>query len=309
MGRQKKVLSLSAMAAVAGIVFYVLTMPRVLSIDVIPDNTADLANGETMFWAGGCASCHAAPDAEDNERLKLAGGVALDTPFGIFRVPNISPDVKHGIGTWTTLNFINAMVKGVSPDGRHYYPAFPYTNYQNMRMADLIDLKAFLDTLPAVNNEVAAHEIKFPFSIRRGLGLWKLLYLHPLSNPISSDQSAPVQRGRYLVQGPAHCGACHTPRDILGGEITDRQLAGAMSPEISDDGEPGRIPNITSHDDGIGGWTEQDIVYALESGFNPDFDSFGGSMVEVQENMARLSPDDRAAIAAYLKSIPRLPSE
>jgi mono/diheme cytochrome c family protein len=242
----------------------------------------------------------------------MVGGVALKTPFGTFIAPNISPDPDHGIGAWSTLEFINAMVKGLAPDGRHYYPAFPYAYYQHMRLEDLIDLKAFLDTLPAVNQAAADHELKFPFNIRRGLGLWKQLYLNEATPPPKSAAMTPVQRGRYLVQGPGHCGACHTPRDAFGGEISDRFLAGAESLELdeaSKDGDAHRIPNITPHQDGIGDWSEQDIAYALESGFDPDFDSFGGSMVKVQENMAKLSQEDRAAIAAYLKSIPALPSE
>ncbi len=306
----RKILTVLGIAAlIAATAFYMLTMPQTLSSTALPDHQPDLANGETMFWAGGCASCHAAPDAKDDERLRLVGGVELNTPFGTFRTPNISPDAKHGIGNWTTLEFVNAMVKGVSPDGRHYYPAFPYTNYQNMRYEDLIDLKAYLDSLPAEDNQVAGHTMKFPFGIRRGLGLWKQLYLKPAVNPAHAEEPELVQRGRYLVQGPAHCGACHTPRNIFGGEIAERFLAGATAPESTKGKKPGRIPNITPHADGIGSWDESDIVYALETGFDPDFDSFGGSMIEVQENMAKLSSEDRAAIAAFLKFIPALPSE
>jgi mono/diheme cytochrome c family protein len=292
--------------------FFVLTMPRPLQADALPDHLPDLSNGETMFWAGGCSSCHAATGAKDDERLQMVGGVELKTPFGTFRAPNISPDPDYGIGAWSILDFINAMVKGLAPDGRHYYPAFPYPYYQHMRLEDLIDLKAFLDTLPAVNNQVADHELKFPFNIRRGLGLWKQLYLGGTTSRPASDEMAAVQRGRYLVLGPGHCGACHTPRDAFGGEITDRFLAGAESLELggeSMEDQEGGIPNITPHKDGIGDWSEKDIAYALASGFDPDFDSFGGSMVEVQENMAKLTPEDRTAIATYLKSIPALPSE
>ena len=292
--------------------FFVLTSPRPLQADALPDHPPNLSNGETLFWAGGCASCHATPGAKDDERLQMVGGVGLKTPFGTFRAPNISPDPDYGIGTWTTLDFVNAMVKGLAPDGRHYYPAFPYPYYQHMRFEDLIDLKAFLDTLPATQNQVADHELKFPFTFRRGLGLWKQLYLDDATPQPESDEMAPAQRGRYLVQGPGHCGACHTPRDAFGGAITDRFLAGAESLELSGEStedQQGRIPNITPHKDGIGDWSEKDIAYALESGFDPDFDSFGGSMVEVQENMAKLSAEDRMAIAAYLKSIPALPSE
>jgi mono/diheme cytochrome c family protein len=293
--------------------FFVLTMPRPLQADALPDHRPDLSNGERMFWAGGCASCHAAKGSEGDELLLMVGGFEMHTPFGTFRVPNISPDPDYGIGAWTQLDFINSMVKGVSPDGRHYYPAFPYPYYQNMRTEDLIDLKAFLNTLPSVNNQVADHDLQFPFNIRRGLGLWKLAYLGGSTPPSQSgeeiDKMTPVERGRYLVQGPGHCGACHTPRDAFGGEISERFLAGAESLESSGDAKAEWIPNITPHKDGIGDWKESDIAYSLESGFDPDFDVFGGTMAAVQKNMAKLPAEDRLAIAAYLKSIPAIPSE
>jgi len=280
-----------------------------MQVDGLADHSPDVSNGETMFWAGGCASCHAAPGSKGDERLRMVGGFEMHTPFGTFRAPNISSDPDYGIGAWTLLEFINSMVKGISPDGRHYYPAFPYTYYQNMRTEDLIDLKAFLDTLPAENNQVADHKLKFPFNFRRGLGLWKQVYLGDAMSPPGSSEMTLVERGRYLVQGPGHCGACHTPRDAFGGEITDRLLAGAASLESTEDSAAEWIPNITPHKDGIGSWREKDIAYSLESGFDPDFDVFGGSMVEVQENMAKLTPEDRNAIAAYLKSIPAIATE
>ncbi len=298
--------------AIAGTgIFYVLSMPDPLTADQLPAVSADLANGELMFWAGGCRSCHAAPGAEDNE-LTLSGGMELPTPFGTFRSPNISPDPDAGIGRWSTLEFINAMVRGLSPQLEHYYPAFPYPHYQNMTFGDLIDLKGYLDTLPGSSNRVAEHALAFPYSLRRGIGLWKWRYLSRNAVVQTSAPSAEVERGRYLVNGAGHCGACHTPRDEYGGDMPDRFLSGAEAIEIAEgpDGQSvGRIPNITPHPDGIGAWSEKDIEYSLESGFDPDFDSFGGTMVEVQENMARLPAADRAAIAAYLKSIPALPSD
>lgn len=300
------------LAVVLACVFFVLTMGRPLGEEPDPDHSANLANGELLFWVGGCASCHAAAGAEDSDLLTLGGGRELATPFGVFRSPNISPDPEFGIGDWSALDFVNAMVKGLSPDNQHYYPAFPYPNYQNIDSEDLLDLKAFLDTLPPSSNDVADHRLQFPYSFRRGVGLWKLRYLaRSKSNP-PTETDPQLARGRYLVDGPGHCGACHTPRDQYGGENTERFLAGAESLELGEGtagSSAGRIPNITPHADGIGGWSQSDIAYALESGFDPDFDTFGGSMVEVQENMARLPAEDRAAIAAYLKSIPAIPSE
>lgn len=301
---RRLVLALLILAGIGGAVFYVLTMPKTLAEADIPEHRPDLANGERNFWAGGCASCHATPGAEGEDRKKLGGGLAMTTPFGTFRVPNISPDTNSGIGGWSTADFLNAMVKGVSPDGRHYYPAFPYASYQRAKITDLIDLKAYLDTLPAVDNAVGGHDLSFPFTVRRGLGLWKLLYLDgaPFAPDPNGDET--VNRGKYLVESLGHCAECHTERDPFGGLDRTRWLAGAPSPEGK-----GRIPNITPHKDGIGDWSAKDISYSLESGFTPSFDTFGGSMVEVQKNMAKLPPEDREAIAAYLKTLPALPDK
>jgi len=286
-----------------------LSAPRPLAVSDVPEHRPDLANGERLFWAGGCASCHAAPGAKEEAKLTLADGVELHTPFGTFRSPNISPHEETGIGGWSTLDFINAMNRGVSPEGEHYYPAFPYTNYQRMPLVDLIDLKGFLDTLPNSANRVADHDLGFPFNLRRPLGFWKLLYARGEPFAIETTREGASERGRYLVEGPGHCGACHTPRDPLGGPIEKRHMAGAVAFEGDPTKKPGAIPNITPHEDGIGGWTARDIAYALETGMNPDFDTFGSSMVSVQENMARLTPEDRAAIAGYLKNLTPLPSK
>ncbi|HKJ16909.1 MAG TPA: cytochrome c [Xanthomonadales bacterium] len=275
----------------------------------LPDHEVNLSNGELFYWAGGCASCHAASNtdssSDDENLLTLGGGREFSTPFGVFRAPNISPDPEFGIGSWSTLDFVNAMLKGLSPDNRHYYPVFPYPHYQNMKVADVLDLKAFMDTLPASSNVVAGHSLQFPYSVRRGVGLWKKRYLPGTRLDVVDAPTPELARGKYLVHGAAHCGACHTPRDGAGGEITSLFLAGAESFEL----DAGRIPNITPHKNGIGAWSKSDIEYSLKTGFDPDFDSFGSSMVAVQENMARLPAEDRAAIAAYLKSIPAIDSE
>jgi mono/diheme cytochrome c family protein len=231
--------------------------------------------------------------------MVLAGGLELPTPFGTFRAPNITPDRATGIGGWSLADFVTAMKDGTSPDGRHYYPAFPYASYQRMRTEDLIDLKAYLDTLPAAENVVAGPDLAFPYNFRRGLGLWKLLYLdgEPYTpNPAYSEQA---QAGGYLVEGPGHCGECHTPRDVFGGMERDRWLAGGPSPEGK-----GTIPNITPVAGAFGDWTPEEIAYALESGFTPDFDSLGGSMASVVTNWSHVPAADREAVAAYLKAIP-----
>ena len=294
----KRLLISLLVIALAIILVLVLTRPAGLPADALPQHKVDVANGERLFNAGGCASCHSSTNTHSEPAI-LGGGLEMDTPFGIFRVPNISPHASNGIGSWTMLDFVSAMQLGVSPDGRHYYPAFPYTSYSRMPTEDLMDLKAYLDTLPVANDKSADHMLKFPFNIRLGLGLWKLVNLDPAfvtQEPVDDIQ---LSRGRYLVEGPGHCGECHTPRNWTGGLDNKRWLVGAPNP----DGE-GRVPGITPGEKSLGEWSQSDIGYYLESGFTPDFDTVGGSMVKVQENMARLPAEDRTAIAAYLKNLP-----
>lgn len=284
-------------------------LPHHASAQTVQSGERDLENGKIMFFAGGCSSCHAAPASEKcdepkiKEKFSLAGGRCLKTDFGTFYVPNISPDKESGIGGWSDADFLRAMKEGVSPEGAHYYPAFPYTSYQRMREKDLLDLKAFIDTLPPVKSDVPDHDLGFPFNIRQSLAVWKWLFLDGKTFEPDPDKSDALNRGAYLVSGPGHCAECHSPRNLLGAITEEKKYSGGPNPE----GE-GVIPNITPHETGIADWSEADIVTALETGLTPEFDSFGGSMVKVQENLAELSDDDLAAIAAYLKSLPAIPS-
>jgi mono/diheme cytochrome c family protein len=292
-----------ALAAIAGAaVAYAVTAPvpvpaeRLEAIAAIDGNAEA---GETLFWAGGCASCHAAPGADGAARLVLSGGVRLKSDFGTFVAPNISPDPETGIGAWSIADFANAMLAGVTPRGQHYFPAFPYTSYTRMADRDIADLFAFLKTLPHSQVASLPHEVGFPFNIRRSLGGWKLLFFTDAPRVELASEDPQLVRGQYLVEGPGHCGECHTPRNPIGGFVADAWLSGAKNPE----GE-GVIPNLTPGGKSIGSWSAGDIAYYLESGFTPDFDSVGGSMVDVQKNMAQLESGDRDAIAAYLKALP-----
>ncbi|PBB28591.1 MULTISPECIES: cytochrome c [unclassified Mesorhizobium] len=264
----------------------------------------DAIKGKRIFYAGGCTSCHAKPGSQGDARLQLVGGLQLKTPFGTFVPPNISQDPKDGIGAWSVDDLANAMLKGVSPSGEHFYPAFPYASYARMKPSDIADLYAFLKTLPAIAGKAPDNSLGFPFNIRRGIGLWKRLYLN--NQPVvalASSAPDPVVAGRYLVEGPGHCGECHTPRDFAGGTKKGDWLAGAVAAEGS-----GIVPNITSGKGGLANWSEADIANYLETGFTPNFDSVGGAMVDVQRNMAELTAGDRAAIAAYLKAVPPHPN-
>ena len=295
-------LGLIALAALGAAGALALTAPDRHARDGQPPD-GDAQAGERVFLVGGCASCHAAEDAEGDNRLMLSGGQVLASDFGSFTVPNISPHRQAGIGAWSYYQFADAMRYGTSPEGRHYYPAFPYTSYARMTDQDLADLFAHIRTLPESAQTNSGHALKFPYNIRAALGLWKALNLDP--SPVLPGSGDPqVARGQYLVEGPGHCGECHTPRGPLGGQRLDAWLSGAPNPEGK-----GTIPNITPHEDALGGWSTADIAYYLETGFDPEFDSAGGSMVEVIENLARLPASDREAIAAYLKTVPPIAPE
>jgi mono/diheme cytochrome c family protein len=272
------------------------TRPEMIPAASLARHSANIENGRTMFFAGGCASCHAAPHQDDE--MRLGGGRELSSPFGTFRVPNISPHPRDGIGGWTEANFVNAMLKGVSPKAEHYYPAFPYTSYQRMSLADVRDLFAFLKTLLAVEGRVPGHDLPFPFNLRAGLGFWKLRYFDGQPFRRDGSKSDKWDRGAYLIEGPGHCAECHSPRDLAGGIVPGRRYAGGPNPT----GE-GTVPNITQHPDGLSDWSEDDIAEFLATGTTPGFDKVSGDMALVVKNTAQLSDGDRRAMAHYLKSL------
>ncbi len=292
---RRLVLSFCLVGAAVLAFYWLLTAPAVLpAISSVP-YAPNLVNGKNVFNAGGCSSCHAVPNQPD--RLKLGGGLAMPSPFGTFYAPNISPDPADGTGRWSEADFINAVMKGLSPAGTHYFPAFPYTSYQHARIEDVRDLFAYLRTLPAVPGKVREHDVPFPFNIRRNIGIWKLLFVDGKPFALDSARSANWNRGAYLVNSFGHCAECHSPRNFLGGIIAAQRFAGGPNPE----GE-GWVPNITQK--GLGDWSEKDIAYFLETGQLPDGDSVGGSMARVIRNTSQLPAEDRAAIAEYLKSLP-----
>ena len=291
----RKLFILAVVAAVVGLfVFWGLTIPATVPASALPQRQPNLENGQTMFHAGGCASCHATPGQDD--KTKLGGGFALKSPFGTFYAPNISPDRNDGIGKWSEPDFVSAMVKGTSPDGSHLYPAFPYTSYQRMRYDDIRDLFAYIRTLPAVQGKAKPHELPFPFNIRRTLGAWKFLFLD--GKPFQPDAGKDVawNRGAYLVNGPGHCAECHSPRNALGGIVESQRFAGG--PEPTGDGF---VPNITQKSLSL---SQENLVKLLETGETPDGDTIGGEMAKVTSNTGKLSAADREAIATYIRSLP-----
>jgi mono/diheme cytochrome c family protein len=295
MPRKLAVVGIVIVVALALAAFWVLTIPETVPASALGPRTPDLANGKTMFQAGGCASCHAVPKQED--KTKLGGGLALGSPFGTFYVPNISSDRTDGIGAWSEAQFVTAMVKGTSPTDEHLFPAFPYTSYQRMTLDDIRDLFAYLKTLPPVTGKVRDHALPFPFNIRRTLGLWKFLFLDGRLFSPNPSQSAQWNRGAYLVNAPGHCAECHSPRNMLGATKRNLRFTGGPSP----DGQGG-VPNITQQK--LKNWTVKDIADTLTTGMTPDADFVGGSMVEVVRNTSQLSEADREAMATYIKSLP-----
>ncbi len=280
-------------AALAGAAGLWLTRPAPLPDGPVASLPGDAARGEAVFLAGGCASCHHAQDATGEAKLILTGGQRFASDFGTFLAPNISSDPQAGIGGWTQADFARALRAGVSPEGQHYYPAFPYTAYARMTDTDVADLWAYMQTLPAAQTPSQPHDLGFPFNIRRGLGLWKQRYL---TDDWAVEMPQDLARGQYLAEALAHCAECHTPRDALGGLDRAAWMAGAPNPSGS-----GRIPGLTPAQLV---WTAADIAYYLETGFTPDFDSVGGHMAAVVDNFSQLSAADRQAVAAYIKALP-----
>lgn len=292
--------ALIALALIGAGVFWLLTLPGKLPAALAEGPPGDAERGAEVFAAAGCASCHIAPETTADAKPVLAGGQRFVSPFGTFIAPNISPDPQAGIGAWSDSEIMNAVMRGVGPQGQHLYPAFPYTTYGRAAPGDIRDLIAYWRTLPASAAPSLPHQLGFPFNIRRGLGLWKLLFLR--DDWVLAEAPDPqIERGRYLVEALGHCAECHTPRGLLGQPDYSRWLGGAPNPA----GE-GRIPNITSA--GLS-WSAADIAEYLKSGFTPDFDTAGGAMAEVVKNTALLTDNDRAAIAAYLKAVPPVVSE
>jgi mono/diheme cytochrome c family protein len=280
--------------------FVILTAPSVWDMvrpsrDVPDAGVADLNNGKTLFVAADCAICHTSVNQKDP--TLLGGGGSLSSAFGTFYMPNISSDAKDGIGAWTTPQMIRAMREGVSPTGQNEYPVLPYTSYQRMSANDIRDLLAYMKTLPAVPGKVRDHDLKFPFTMRRGVGLWRLLFLD--GKPLAPDaqQTASWTRGQYLVEGPAHCAECHSPRNFMGGIVSAKRFAGGLSP----DGKA-YIPNITDDETGIAYWSANEIASYLKDGISPIKIKAAGDMAEVIVNTAKLTDGDRLAMAQYIKS-------
>ncbi len=255
---------------------------------------ASVSRGAYLAAAAGCDNCHT--DGKNGGPL-YAGGRALVTEFGIITTPNITPDKATGIGGWSFADFKRAMRWGIAPDGTQYVTAFPFPYFGRLTDANLADLKAYLDTLaPLARPGLGrANSLALIARARDAVGVT----IASSSSPPPVPQDHMIARGAYLVRTVGYCGNCHTPRTWFGVPDPSRELAGSKDAIASK-----RAPNITPDKTGIGNWSVDDIVTALETGGTPDFDVLGGSMAEIVRNTARLTDDDRRAIAIYLKSLP-----
>jgi mono/diheme cytochrome c family protein len=259
----------------------------------------DASRGLYLSKAGGCLACHT---EDKKDATPFTGGRALKTPFGTFYGPNLTPHPEAGIGRWTEADFVRAMRHGVRPDGAHYYPAFPYPSFTKISDADLADLWAYLRSLPANARANQPHDLKLPFRWRYPIAAWNWLYFTP--GPSAGNPARPpnVARGAYLVEALGHCGECHTPRNFAGATKKDRTLAGGKGPAGKD------LPNLTpTH---LGKWSDAELKDFLLYANKPDMDSADEAMAEVVRNTtSQLTPEDLAAMMAYLRSLPPLPDE
>jgi mono/diheme cytochrome c family protein len=302
---RKVILVLLALAVVGAAAAFYLSRPQALAASDIPaGHKADLANGERMYNAGGCISCHK-PAEEDTAADKNlpSGGHALVTPAGTFYPPNLTPDKETGLGAWSDLDFVNAMQRGVSPSGEHLIPAFPYTSYAKMRIGDVLDIKAYLMTLKPVRAVARPAELPLGLPVewlaRRSVGLWKLLAFSPAPFRPDPSHGETWNLGAYLVSAPGHCSECHTPRNFLMVPQTGKWLAGGPHPEGN-----GKVPSLR---DLVGRERYKDAAdldSALRFGETFGYDKLSsGGMGSVQTNLSKLPEADTKAIAEYLVSL------
>ena len=253
----------------------------------------DATRGAYLMVLGDCVACHTDTKAG---KQPFSGGAALKTDFGTFYAPNITPDPTYGIGSWTLAEFSNALSNGEGPGFmNHLYPAFPYDSYTLMSDQEVVDLFAALQQVAPVATPSRPHDVGFPFNIRPILAGWKNLFFKPHRFTPDPDHSAVWNRGKYLVEGPAHCVSCHTPRNMLGGPDTAHPLAGSRG------GPAGNVPALTKAHLTEAGYDKAGLIEALTTGFTPGFDILGGAMGEVIEySTAKWTQDDLDAVAEYL---------
>ena len=255
-----------------------------------------MARGAYLATAAGCADCHT--DAKNGGR-PFAGGRALTTPFGTFYAPNITPDLDTGIGQWSAAQFLNALREGVSPDGSNYFPVFPYPSFTKITDDDVRAIKAYLFAQPAVRQVDRAHDVAFPFSWRFLLNAWKPLFFSPGPFRPVAERGEAYNRGAYLATALAHCGECHTPRNIAFGTDNRRKFAGNVIAGWN-------AYNITSDKtSGIGAWSDDELAQYLATGHAEARGTASGPMGEaVDQSLSKMAPEDVHALIAFVRSVP-----
>ncbi|HEX3439940.1 MAG TPA: c-type cytochrome [Pseudolabrys sp.] len=255
---------------------------------------SQIERGRYLARAADCTACHTTPGAAQ----PFAGGRPIETPFGDITTPNITPDLETGIGAWTDDEFDNAMRNGIRPNGSRLYPAMPYNSYTKMSRSDVMAIRAYLNTVAPVQNHVVANTLPFPFNIRLVMRVWNALYFNPGEFKPDASKSAEWNRGAYLVDGPAHCTLCHTPKSALGGDKTDQYLRGSNL-------QGWFAPDITNDDrSGLGRWSIEDITAYLRTGHNRTTAATGPMAEEIAHSSSQMTDGDLTAIATYLKSLP-----
>jgi mono/diheme cytochrome c family protein len=298
--RRRTLATIAFVVAVAAVAFWGLTRPDPLPAAAIPTHQADLRSGETLFHAGSCRACHTAPaGAPGADRGLPAGGTPFPTPVGVFYPQNLTPDPETGIGRWSEVDFVNAMRRGLSPRGTHYFPAFPYASYRSMTMADLLDLRAYLMSLPPVKSPPRQAAVPLLAFARRGVGLWKrVAFRQPTFSP-EPGHTPSWTRGAYLANAPGHCGECHTRKNRLMVADESRHLAGGPHP-----GGEGKVPSLRGLLARKKYKDVDDLVLALQNGETLGYEDLSsGGMAAIQENLALLPEGDLRAISEYLLSL------
>ncbi len=300
MVKRRTLAAIVVVPAIAAVAFFWVTRPDPLPASAIPAHQVDLRNGKTLYRAGSCLACHRPPDgATGVDRSLPSGGRPFKTPIGVFYPQNITPDPETGIGKWSEIDFVNAMARGLAPDGRHYFPAFPYMAFRAMRLSDLLDLRAYLMSLPVVSSPPREADVPFVALARRGVGLWQRLAFRQRPHPPDASRSATWKRGAYLVNAPGHCGECHTPRNWLMIEDLGRHLAGGPHPA----GE-GKVPSLRGLLARKRYKDVDDLVLALQNGETLGYEHLSsGGMAQIQESLSQLPEADLHAISEYLLSL------
>jgi mono/diheme cytochrome c family protein len=290
-------LAVLALLGLAG--FWAVTKPRPLEASSLPQHTVDVKNGEKLFHASGCHSCHLPGKDSGLDSASVAGGTPMHTPVGTLYPPNITPDKDTGIGNWSDVDFVNAMQKGIGKDDGHLIPAFPYTSYAKMKTEDVLDIKAYLMSLAPVKNAVPSHDVLGLPVVRFGLGGWKFIGLDETKTTADTTQSESWNRGKYLVDGPGHCAECHTPRTLFMTSDNSQYLAGGPHPE----GE-GKVPSLRDLA-GRGKYKHAaDLMSAFQFGEMMGYSRLSsGGMGKVQTNLSKLPEADVKAIAEYIMSL------